>query len=220
VRCIPFFDSLVVADVVKENRAVEWGLMFSAIDGLYYAKARWYDPATGRFTTVDPVKDGVNWYAYCGSNPVGFVDPMGLSETSGSANPEDSAMSDYGRWSATHPGAAAPSGKFDWNTGNINPGYYAGIGTNRGTRGTSFNYAAYYAGMGGYADNFLIRLMRMLSRYPDVTAESQTPSITSIPTPESTPEPMPTMTPVPEPAQNLVYLYRELGMDRLQPDSS
>jgi hypothetical protein len=35
----------------------------------------------GRFTTVDPIKDGNNWYAYVGNNPVNFVDPLGLDET-------------------------------------------------------------------------------------------------------------------------------------------
>ena len=32
----------------------------------------------GRFITEDPVKDGLNWYVYCGNNPVAFVDPLGL----------------------------------------------------------------------------------------------------------------------------------------------
>ena len=33
---------------------------------------------TGRFITEDPAKDGLNWYSYCGGNPVNFVDPWGL----------------------------------------------------------------------------------------------------------------------------------------------
>jgi glycogen synthase len=28
--------------------------------------------------TEDPVKDGMNWYQYCGSDPVNWVDPLGL----------------------------------------------------------------------------------------------------------------------------------------------
>jgi RHS repeat-associated protein len=46
---------------------------------LYYSNARWYDPQIGRFTTEDPARDGANWYAYCGNNPLAFVDPTGLA---------------------------------------------------------------------------------------------------------------------------------------------
>ena len=28
--------------------------------------------------TEDPIRDGLNWYTYCGNNPVMFVDPWGL----------------------------------------------------------------------------------------------------------------------------------------------
>jgi RHS repeat-associated protein len=31
--------------------------------GLYYFNARWYDPATARILTEDPIKDGATWYA-------------------------------------------------------------------------------------------------------------------------------------------------------------
>ena len=30
------------------------------------------------FITEDPAKDGSNWYAYCGNNPVMMFDPSGL----------------------------------------------------------------------------------------------------------------------------------------------
>ena len=43
-----------------------------------YLRARYYNPSIGRFTTEDPIKDGNNWYAYCGGNPVVFWDPSGL----------------------------------------------------------------------------------------------------------------------------------------------
>jgi RHS repeat-associated protein len=46
--------------------------------GLYYFNARWYDAELGRFISQDPIKDGVNWYVYCGNNPLLFVDPLGL----------------------------------------------------------------------------------------------------------------------------------------------
>jgi hypothetical protein len=40
--------------------------------------ARWYDAQTARFISEDPVRDGGNWFAYVGSNPLKFVDPTGL----------------------------------------------------------------------------------------------------------------------------------------------
>jgi len=49
--------------------------------GLIYLRARMYDPSTGRFINEDPIRDGLNWYVYCGSNPVMFVDVLGLAPT-------------------------------------------------------------------------------------------------------------------------------------------
>lgn len=46
--------------------------------GLIYLRNRYYDSSTGRFITEDPAQDGLNWYAYCGNNPVMYVDPWGL----------------------------------------------------------------------------------------------------------------------------------------------
>lgn len=51
---------------------------YDAETGLIYLRARYYDPSIGRFITVDPVKDGLNWYVYCWNNPIAFVDPSGL----------------------------------------------------------------------------------------------------------------------------------------------
>ena len=46
--------------------------------GLYYNRARYYDPDIGRFISPDPVsyEGGYNLYRY-GPNPIGWLDPMG-----------------------------------------------------------------------------------------------------------------------------------------------
>ena len=49
--------------------------------GLYYYRARFYDPGTGRFLTEDPIgfDGGENFYRYADNNPANFIDPSGLA---------------------------------------------------------------------------------------------------------------------------------------------
>lgn len=44
---------------------------------LYYAQNRWYDYKTGRFITEDPIKDGQNWYTFCGNALNSLTDSKG-----------------------------------------------------------------------------------------------------------------------------------------------
>ena len=48
--------------------------------GLQYTGARYYDSDIGRFTTVDPIKSGMNHYVYVNNNPLKYVDPSGMLE--------------------------------------------------------------------------------------------------------------------------------------------
>lgn len=49
--------------------------------GFIYLRNRYYDPSIGRFISEDPIRDGYNWYVYCGNNPVNYIDPLGLRMT-------------------------------------------------------------------------------------------------------------------------------------------
>ncbi len=48
--------------------------------GLHYNRHRFYDPATGRYVTPDPmgVAGGLNLYLYAGNDPLNRADPLGL----------------------------------------------------------------------------------------------------------------------------------------------
>src|SRR4029079_2047458 len=65
------------------NRFGFTGYLFDRETDLYYAKARYYDPVYGRFTTQDSVLGQVddppslNRYYYGNANPGRYVDPTG-----------------------------------------------------------------------------------------------------------------------------------------------
>jgi RHS repeat-associated protein len=57
------------------------GQYYDSETGLHYNFFRYYDTETGRYISVDPARDGINFYAYCKGNPLNFVDPYGLCPT-------------------------------------------------------------------------------------------------------------------------------------------
>jgi len=78
------------------NRSLEYkfnGQWLDTSSGLYYYKARFYDPRLGRFVSPDPsirLRDGQDFdpYSYVRNNPQSKIDPMGLWE-----NPPDNGGS-------------------------------------------------------------------------------------------------------------------------------
>jgi RHS repeat-associated protein len=93
---------------IKAFTAREW----DPETGLYYYRARYYDPKGGRFLSEDPIGfgGGVNFYAYVGNGPTNWIDPFGLwpgqmPPPPPGYNPGTWATGqwDDGRWEVTDP---------------------------------------------------------------------------------------------------------------------
>ena len=70
------YDAFGVEQDIDSNDANPYrycGEYFDTETGTYYLRNRNYVPGSGRFTTEDPIRDGGNWYAYCGGNPVNYL---------------------------------------------------------------------------------------------------------------------------------------------------
>jgi RHS repeat-associated protein len=98
-------NGVVLAASAFGNPYLFTGRAYDGESGLYYYRARYYDYATGRFLQPDPIGygDGINWYLYCGNNPVALTDPWGLCRSGGGYNywsafsEVSGLMSGYGR---------------------------------------------------------------------------------------------------------------------------
>lgn len=74
------FGAPVTPDAVMQTGLGYAGKPFDFTTGLYDYGFRDYSPATGRFTTTDPIRYGRNWYAYVSNDPVNYVDLWGLKD--------------------------------------------------------------------------------------------------------------------------------------------
>ncbi len=66
----------------ETDGSIPWSWTGKPLDhatGLIDFGYRDYDPSIARFTTSDPIRDGINWYAYAGNDPVNMVDLWGLA---------------------------------------------------------------------------------------------------------------------------------------------
>ncbi|SCC34190.1 RHS repeat-associated core domain-containing protein, partial [Gilliamella intestini] len=64
------------------------GQYYDEETGLHYNLNRYYDPFTGRYITQDPlgILGGLNSYQYAGSDPINWIDPLGLINTASKGN--------------------------------------------------------------------------------------------------------------------------------------
>ena len=91
----PFDWRVEVAPVVVDDNPFRYcGEYFDYETGYIYLRARYYDSSNGRFISEDPIRSGNHWYAYCGGNPIKFVDPMGLKFTPPGQDPNDPKHND------------------------------------------------------------------------------------------------------------------------------
>ncbi len=97
----PFGSDATVTETVP-NVLRYAGREYDAETELYYNRARYYDPAAGRFISEDPLglSAGINPYAYGGNDPINQRDPSGLCGPKAKAPPVGSG-----------PAAAPPSNK-------------------------------------------------------------------------------------------------------------
>ena len=75
------FGKLTASAGSVTNRSEYAGREFDSETGLYYDRARYYDPTSGKFISEDPVRylGGSNFYAYAKNNTPDLADPLGLS---------------------------------------------------------------------------------------------------------------------------------------------
>jgi RHS repeat-associated protein len=73
------YGNLTASTGTVPNNLLYAGEYLDPETGLYYLRARYYDPTTGQFLTVDPlVAETEQAYSYAGDDPINVTDPTGL----------------------------------------------------------------------------------------------------------------------------------------------
>ncbi len=71
----------ITVNTIENNLRLP-GQYYDEETGLHYNYHRYYDPATGRYLTADPIglAGGINLYSYTSNNPINYIDPWGLAQ--------------------------------------------------------------------------------------------------------------------------------------------
>ena len=74
--------TMCLSRAIEANHFLYDGQYLDTISGLYYLRARWYDPATAQFTSVDALVAITGQpYSYASGNPVNGADNTGAAST-------------------------------------------------------------------------------------------------------------------------------------------
>jgi RHS repeat-associated protein len=124
---------------------------YTDVTGLIYLINRYYDPATGQFTSRDPaVSQTQQPYGYASGDPVRVIDPTGMA----SVHPGGWAVDGYGcaksRWGFTTWCKLILKILIGDSLGNLADRINVEITVNPGARRSRINYWAFYSPDGGH----------------------------------------------------------------------
>ena len=95
-----YFGKLTASTGTLVNPFQYTGREFDTETGIYYYRARYFDPHSGRFTGEDPLGFGSspNFYGYANNSPIRQTDPLGTTTTvytlGGRSGGQDAGMGD------------------------------------------------------------------------------------------------------------------------------
>ncbi|MCL4466194.1 MAG: RHS repeat-associated core domain-containing protein [Chloroflexi bacterium] len=118
------------------------GQQNDAAVGYTYLRARYYDPATGRFISKDPFPGvltspaSMQYYVYARNNPANFIDPSGFWCVGGGGGGTLEAGLVYGSAATAGLGLAGCAG----GPSGMNGGFLADFGANLGAFGSEASY--------------------------------------------------------------------------------